>query len=299
MNIILPAQRALRAALRAALKAAMPITLMVAAWAPFSAQAAPIWIERKFIAANELVAEVFTRRDETSDIIIDHASWGSFLSKYLSAREDGLNVVAYAAVTDTDKNQLNDYIAALSEVDVTTLNADEQLAFWINLYNAVTVRLIVEEQPKSSIRKLKKPWDTPRVTVNGVALTLNNIESGIIRPIFNDARIHYAVNCASVGCPNLVMVPYTGATLEAMLNASARAYVNHPRGVRVVGRGVTVSKIYGWYREDFGADEAAVLDHIRKHADQDLKESLEGKSSISNYEYSWKLNNRDAPSSLL
>ena len=204
------------------LKTLMSTTLLVAAFAPLVAQAAPMWIERKFIAANELVDEVFTRRDEASEAIIDHTSWGDFLAKYLSARDDGLNIVAYEEVTEEDKALLDTYIAGLSEVDVTTLNTDEQLAYWINLYNAVTVQLIIREQPKSSIRKLKKPWDTPRVTVNGVALTLNNIESGIIRPVFDDPRIHYAVNCASVGCPNLAMVPYTGATLEDMLNSSAR-----------------------------------------------------------------------------
>ena len=258
------------------------------------AQAAPIWLERKFIPSSELVNSVFGQRDDQSEITVDHAPWGRFLSDYVSVRDDGLHVVDYESVTDEHKAVLDLYISRLGEVDVTKLNASEQLAYWINLYNAITVQLIIEQKPKSSIRDLKKPWTTPKVRVNGVDLTLHNIESGIIRPVFNDPRIHYAVNCASVGCPNLALTPYTGARVEQMLDDSARAYVNHPRGVRVDGRRLVASKIYGWYREDFGDGVPAVLSHIRKYANEDLLKRLAGKDSISDYYYDWKLNNPGA-----
>ena len=260
------------------------------------AQAAPIWLERKFIPSSELVNSVFGQRDDQSEITVDHTPWGSFLTDYVSMRDDGLHVVDYESVTEEHKATLDLYISGLGDIDVTTLNAAEQLAFWINLYNAITVQLIVEQKPKSSIRDLKKPWTTPKVKVNGFDLTLHNIESGIIRPVFNDPRIHYAVNCASVGCPNLALTPYTGARVEEMLDDSARAYINHPRGVRVDGRRLVASKIYGWYREDFGDGVPAVLRHIRQYADEDLLKRLAGKDSISDYDYDWKLNNPGAPS---
>ncbi len=271
----------------------IPLVLMLTI---FPVKAAPIWVERNFVAPNKLVNEVFTRSDEQSTIVIDHSEWSHFLSKYASARDDGLNVVDYRGVSSEDAMALDAYIEMLSAIDATTLNKDEQLAFWINMYNAVTVQLIIKSEPVDSIRDLNKPWDRPRVTVNGVFLTLNQIESGIIRPVYDDPRIHYAVNCASIGCPNLALMAYSGSTLNDMLDAGARNYINHPRGVTVKGRRVTASKIFGWYREDFGADIQAVLDHIRKYADDDLKAALEGRTKISKYKYDWNLNEPNAAS---
>lgn len=272
------------------------LTPLVVVLTLFPVNAAPIWVERNFVAPNKLIDEVFTRSNDQSTIVIDHSEWGRFLSKYARARDDGLNVVDYRGVSPEDAMALDVYIESLSAIDVTTLNKDEQLAFWINMYNAVTVQLIIKSDPVDSIRDLNKPWDRPRVEVNGVSLTLNQIESGIIRPVYDDPRIHYAVNCASIGCPNLALMAYSGSTLDDMLDAGARNYINHPRGVSVKGRRVIASKIFGWYREDFGADVPAVLDHIRKYADDDLKASLEGRTKISKYIYDWNLNDRNAAS---
>jgi hypothetical protein len=173
---------------------------------------------------------------------------------------------------------------------VPSLASNEQLAFWINLYNAATVRLILDNKGVASITDIKKPWDQNVVSVGGDQLTLNEIEHGIVRPVFRDARTHYALNCASIGCPNLAREPYRGHDLEAQLDAAARAYVNHPRGVSVEKGRVVASKIFGWYREDFGADEGAVLDHLRGYADAPLATALKGATKISDYRYDWALN---------
>ena len=123
----------------------------------------------------------------------------------------------------------------------------------------------------------------------GRDLSLDNIEHDILRATWKDVRIHYAVNCASFGCPNLAREAYTGARLEPMLEAAARAYVNHPRGFGGKRGRVVASSIYDWYRADWGSVEA-VLDHARKYAEGPTAKLLEGADSIAAYDYNWNLN---------
>jgi hypothetical protein len=111
-----------------------------------------------------------------------------------------------------------------------------------------------------------------------------------LRPIWRDARIHYVVNCASIGCPDLPDRPLTGAAAEAMLDAAARAYVNHPRGFSVHDGRLVASSIYRWFRDDFGGSEAAVLDHARRYAAPELLRQLRERRAIDAYAYDWSLN---------
>jgi hypothetical protein len=254
------------------------------------ALAAPMWLERQAAPKSELIDPSFSEHDDASAIAVDHATWNAFLQSYVVAGDDGINRVRYDAVTAYDRAALSAYIASLEQIDPATLAPDEQLAFWINLYNAATVRLILDHPDIRSIRDIDKPWDTPVATVSGRGLTLNTIEHGIVRPVFHDPRTHYALNCASLGCPSLAREAYAGAVIEAELDAAAAAYVNHPRGVEVDGGRVVVSKIYGWYRDDFGADDDAVLDHIRHYARPALLGALKSAKTIGAYRYDWALN---------
>jgi hypothetical protein len=108
--------------------------------------------------------------------------------------------------------------------------------------------------------------------------------------VFKDPRVHYAVNCASVGCPNLQPEAFTAAKLESLLDAGARAYVNHPRGVTVSADGVRVSSIYSWFKADFGDNDAAVLKHLGKYAKPDLAQKLKSADRIAGDSYDWTLN---------
>jgi len=255
------------------------------------ASAAPVWVERNFIAASELLDARFLEHNPESAEVIDHSIWDEFLQKYLAMDVSGVALFRYRAVGSEDIAILQNYIHSLEGVVTSTLNKKEQLAFWINLYNALTVQLIIKSEPVESIRDLDAPWSTPVTRVNGIDLTLSNIENNIIRPVYGDNRIHYAVNCASIGCPNLAMKAYTGERLEEMLESAARDYITHPRGVRFTRKNkVIVSKIYGWYRKDFGSDEEAILNHIRQYSDEKLYRALEGKTSIRKYRYDWSLN---------
>ncbi|GJL91636.1 DUF547 domain-containing protein [Hyphococcus sp.] len=235
--------------------------------------------------------------DAESAEVVDHSIFAGFLSDYVETAEDGVNRVRYEAVSPTDRQRLDEYIETLAAKDPIQLNRSEAFAYWVNLYNALTVQLILEHYPVKSIREIKPnpfasgPWRMELVTVSGISLTLDDIEHGILRAQWRDARIHYAVNCASISCPNLLNHPYTGAELNTMLDGAAQAYVNHPRGVRVKGKGkLILSSIYKWYAGDFGGDEQGVINHLLKYAGPALAAELRDAQSIDGYEYDWSLN---------
>ncbi|MBI3128484.1 MAG: DUF547 domain-containing protein [Candidatus Tectomicrobia bacterium] len=251
-------------------------------------------------------AELWERwlaHDAASSIQVDHSAWGDFLSKYLVRGDDGVNRLRYAAVTPADRKALDDYLGRLSAMRVSRLRRAEQLPFWINFYNALTVRVVLDHYPVNSILRINVspglfavgPWGKKLVLVEGEMLSLDDIEHRILRPIWRDPRIHYAVNCASVGCPNLAAAPYTAETADAMLTEGARAYVNHPRGARVADFGPVVSSIYRWYKEDFGGTDAGVLAHLRSHAGPELAGRLAKVSRVVDHEYDWSLNDASEP----
>jgi hypothetical protein len=235
---------------------------------------------------------------ETETIHVDHSQWSAFLERYIDASSsDGVARIRYGAVTKPDKDALKAYIGSLSGADPTLLGRDEAFAYWANLYNALTVDLILSRYPVASIRNIKPspiaigPWKMPATNVNGVSLSLDDIEHKILRAAFKDARVHYALNCASIGCPDLRSEAFNGADLDAALDAAARAYVNHPRGVRFDGKGKpVVSAIYKWFKEDFGGNDTGVIAHLSRYADPALAERLKSARRIGGYDYDWALN---------
>jgi hypothetical protein len=241
--------------------------------------------------------------DPGSRIRIDHSSWAGFLKKYLTAGKDGINRVAYGKVSGEGRRRLKAYIDALAAAPVSRLLRAEQFAYWVNLYNALTVKVILDHYPVVSILRINispgwftfGPWDKKFISVEGEPISLNDIEHRILRPIWRDPRIHYAVNCASVGCPNVARVPWEAERLEAMLNKAARDYINHPRGARFGRWGLIVSSIFEWYAVDFGGSDAAVIQHLLKFASPLLATRLGRTENIYNHEYNWELN--EAPAS--
>lgn len=227
-----------------------------------------------------------------------HQAWDALLSTYLVQSEDGINRFDYDGLRSNveDRASLTAYIEVLEAVPVSALERADQFAFWANLYNAATVRLIVDEAPENSIRQIRPrpwsigPWGVDRVEVEGRALSLDDIEHGVMREQFEASLVHYAVNCASIGCPNLKPDAWRGDTLQTDLEAAAHAYINHPRGVRVTEDGLEVSRIYDWFKEDFGGDEAGVIAHILTYADPDLAAQIRTNPSIVSYGYDWSLN---------
>lgn len=151
--------------------------------------------------------------------------------------------------------------------------------------------------PVSSILKISLggifssgPWDAKIINVESEQLSLNDIEHRIIRPIWNDSRTHYILNCASFSCPNLQKSPFSGRTIEQDLDLAARGYVNSSRGVSVKDAKLIVSQIYQWYRDDFGSNDREIIQAISKFASPDLKRQLQRFSAIAGYDYNWSLN---------
>lgn len=235
--------------------------------------------------------------DEKSSKIIDHTEWQVLLDKYLITRStDGINRFNYGRVIPEDRNHLTHYLSFLEMLDPRAYARAEQKAYWINLYNAVTVKLIIDHYPVKSIKKLGQgllafgPWDDPLVKIADQALSLNDIEHKILRPIFRDSRIHFAVNCASIGCPNLSALAYTPQNIEQQLDQGARAYVNHRRGVRFESDELIVSSIFHWYKEDFGGTDKSLLHYLSRYAEPALEQKLKTYGGKITHEYDWSLN---------
>lgn len=244
------------------------------------------------------------KQDAGATQTIDHSAWNDFLGRYLQQGDDGINRVRYAEVSASDRTALQDYIARLQAIPIRQYRRDEQLAYWINLYNALTVDIVLQHYPVASIRDIDispglfadGPWGKKLLHIEDQAVSLNDIEHRILRPIWHEPRLHYALNCASLGCPNLQPRAYTPDNMEQTLDAAAKAYINHPRGVRIEHGRLIVSSIYNWFQGDFGGDEAAVLAHLRYYAGPELAKRLQGFTSIDDDEYDWRLNDAQPPS---
>lgn len=224
-----------------------------------------------------------------------HAPWGELLATYLVESDDGVNRFDYGGLKNNadDLAKLDAYLAGFETLDVAALEDNAQFAAWSNIYNALTVKHIVGRYPIKSIRSgyIIGPWKRVKTTVNGVEVSLDEIEHGILRVEFDDPRVHYAVNCASYGCPNLRVEPWVAETLDEDLDDAARAFINHPRGVSIRDRGgLKVSEIYKWFKEDFGGTEEAVIAHFLDYADDALAEDIRANADIKKYDYDWALN---------
>ena len=238
--------------------------------------------------------------DESNVERIDHGAWQDILDGYLTPDATGVNLVDYEglAADAGDSARLAGYLDYLQGLDPRDYSRAEQMAYWINLYNALTMKVVLDAYPVDTIRDIHEgvvpytgPWGDVHANVAGQDLTLDEIEHGILRPIWRDKRIHYAVNCAAYGCPHLLETAFTVENTEMLLEAGARDYVNNFRGVDVVDEDfIVLSSIYEWYPEDFGETEESVLAHLLEYADDELAGQLEGFEGALEHDYDWSLN---------
>lgn len=256
-------------------------------WA--SAQAAP---------KAELWAR-WQKHDAGSTQKINHGAWDSFLKQFVVApHPSGIHRVRYQAVQPEDLRNLKNYLQAMQTVAISSHNRVEQKAYWINVYNALTVDVILARFPVASIRDInispgflsRGPWGAKLFGAEGERLSLDDIEHRILRPIWKDSRVHYAVNCASLGCPNLQPLAFTGENIESLMEKAAREFVNHPRGVSIQNGRLQVSSIYVWFQEDFGRDAEDLMEHWQKYANPKLADALEKYRGGLAHDYDWRLN---------
>jgi hypothetical protein len=258
---------------------------------------ASIFMVPVFAQADAQLISFRNDREAGSKINIDHSQWQVILDRYLDDQHpSGINRFNYAAVTDSDQQSLNAYLSFLQTYEPRQFDAEEQMAYWINLYNAATVLLIIAEgRSIDSIRELRSgvftrgPWRRKIINISGQELSLDDVEHGILRPIWKDNRVHYVLNCASLSCPNLQKTAFTGENVEALLELAAIEYINHPRGVRIEGGRLVLSSIYDWYRQDFGSEFADLISHLVKYIEPEMAVNIQ-KFNRAEYSYDWALN---------
>jgi len=220
---------------------------------------------------------------------VDHSIYAELLHKYV---KEGL--VNYKGLK-TDEAKLDEYLKVLEHTNPEKLDRNERFAFYINAYNAWTIKLVLTGYPYiKSIKDMgsifQSPWKKSICRLNGKTMTLDDIEHGILRPGFKDARVHFAVNCASKGCPILISEPYTGMNLENQLDASAKVFINNPAKNRLKDNILYLSSLFKWFSGDFGDD---VKSFVLKYAADDFKSEVLGAGDslrIEYLDYDWSLN---------
>ncbi|OGR02022.1 MAG: hypothetical protein A2520_05145 [Deltaproteobacteria bacterium RIFOXYD12_FULL_53_23] len=270
-----------------------------------------LWLHPAFAAPSPELWPRWQANQPENTLAIDHSPWDIVLKKYLLTKHpSGINRFRYKAVSAADRQALKSYLERLQTVNVSSLNQNEQKAYWINLYNALTVQVILDHYPVKSIMDInisqgmfsRGPWDAKLLKIKGEEVSLNDIEHRILRPIYRDNRLHYALNCASLGCPNLQPQAYTAANLEQLLVKGATDYINHPRGVGMVDGKLQVSNIYKWFQVDFGDTEQGVIRHLLPYLDQvgkaqgakgKLIDTVRSYNKGLRYEYDWNVNAAD------
>jgi len=249
-------------------------------------------------ATNKNLWPFWQANNPLSQKTISHKEWQQFLNNNVRTNKEQINLVDYENLSDHDATLLKQYLQRMSSIKINEYNRDEQLAYWLNLYNAITVNIVRKYYPVSSIKNINispglfsiGPWGTHLIKVLDTPLSLDDIHNRIIRPIWNDARTHYAINNATLGAPNLRKKAYQGSTIHEQLNQAATDYINSLRGVQVIEGKLFVSKIYEWFAEDFGSSQHAIICHLGIFSKKLLREKLKHVNRIDGYMYNWHLN---------
>lgn len=237
---------------------------------------------------------------------LNHEPWQRFLRLYLdTSHASGFTMVDYARVTAEDKGRLENYLSALQQVKVSKLSRAEQKAYWINLYNALTVAIVLRHYPVASILDIqpdanpspnkKGPWDALLAQVEGRKISLNAIENGILRPIWKDSYVHFGLNCASYGCPDLAPSVYTARNTDSLLRVQANRFLQTSRGIHFDQATLVLSSLFQWYASDFGKDEKAVIKHLATMVNPDMQKRMLKHGGPIRYHYDWALNDAKRP----
>jgi hypothetical protein len=251
----------------------------------------------KFTFNDESALANWKQSNESSTVIIDHLVWQNVLDKFLFVADDpGVNLFDYQALIDGGREELSRYLEKMSNLTLTDYNRNEQFAYWVNLYNALTVDLIADHYPTESITQISGrptsfgPWDNPAIDIQGETLSLNDIEHRILRPLWKDYRIHFALNCASIGCPNLQAQTFSAKNSDTLLNQAAQQFLNHPRAIEITDNGLVMSSIFDWYQEDFGANETELLGTLSPYLSEAQQQKAISSLDSIDYQYDWSLN---------
>ena len=227
------------------------------------------------------VKNELTSTTANSAVNIDHSQWDKLLKKYVG-NEGMVNYKGFKK----DEAKLDEYLQMLSEKKPTDdWSVQELLAYYINLYNAATVKLIVENYPVKSIKDIDGAWTKGRVAVSDKMLSLGGIENGILRKM-NEPRIHFAINCASISCPKLLDEAYTAAKINEQLDRAAKEFINSNKN-EISTSNPKVSSIFDWYAKDYKVNgKQDVIGFINKYSNTKISSG----ATLSYKNYNWELN---------
>lgn len=227
------------------------------------------------------VANVLSKSSLNSSAHIDHSLWNQLLKKHVNSN----GLVHYRGFIK-DEAKLDEYLYMLAKQEpLETWSVQELLAYYINLYNAGTVKLIIENYPIKTIKDINRPWGKDRVSIGDKMISLNEIEHGILRKM-NEPRIHFALNCASISCPKLLNEAYTAATINKQLNLVAETFINGPEN-DISASNPKISSIFKWYSGDFTVNgKKDVIGYINQFSSAKINSN----ASISYLDYNWNLN---------
>ena len=238
-----------------------------------------------------LVFLCITAFTHTGTAPVDHSAYDKLLKKYVN--EKGL--VNYKGFKSEEK-VFNQYLDMLSKnAPATSWSKSEQMAYWINAYNAYTIRLILDHYPLKSIKdigsKIKipfvtTPWAHKFFTIGGEKMSLDNIEHGTLRKKYDDPRIHFTLVCASISCPRLRNEAYMADKLEAQLNDQGHDFLNNPAKNKITKEEAQLSKYFDWYKGDWNNDGQSVVKWVDKYS----ATKIDDKTKISFLDYNWNLN---------
>jgi Protein of unknown function, DUF547 len=213
----------------------------------------------------------------------DYKAYDAFLQKYVSAKGS----VNYKKIKQ-NKTELEMLIKQFQNASPQkTWSKNEQLAYWLNAYNLFTINLIVNNYPLKKITDLSggKPWDVKNIKIGGQNYSLNQIENDIIRPTFQDARIHFALNCAAKSCPPLHNKAFIATTLNTQLEQRTKEFINSKSNI-ITKKNLKISKIFDWYGSDFTTKNNTIQVFFSKYTNV----KIEKDAKIEFLEYDWSLN---------
>ena len=211
---------------------------------------------------------------------IDHSLWTSFLEKNVTSN----GKVNYKSIKEDEadlKIYLNQFIKTPPQ---DSWSKNEILAYWINAYNAFTIKLIVDNYPVKSIKDIKKPWDKKFILINGDIISLNYIEHDILRKM-NEPRIHFAIVCASFSCPKLLNKAYTSNNLENQLTQVTKDFLKDSHKNKISEDSLELSKIFQWFTSDF-KQNGSLIHFLNQYSNIKISE----KSKVKYKDYNWNLN---------
>ena len=230
--------------------------------------------------------------EPTSGLTPNHLRWQQILDKFvITGHPSNIHRIDYGAFSDADEKELREYLAYLQQLDPRQLKKVRQKAYWLNLYNATMVLIVVVSQPSESIRSVDRNnlWVAERFNIAGQKLSLDDLVHGILRPLFKDERIHFALNLATLGSANINPLAYTGDNIEEMMEQTARDFLQQPRAVDFSSDELILSRIFFWYESDFGSNLTELKDYLKQYQSPELAEKIEASKRLS-YQYDWSLN---------